>query len=184
MWRGRSQYLFRALVYCCILAGAIRAEEWGTMIFIPPPGWTRVPQGDALTFLRATKNPDVKLVLLPAQKLGGDFRTTFAAIVKSRLKKEDRVLQHSPPAPFASNTNAESLFQILVIQGAAGRETVQAYMGFHAGNRIHVVSFEASNHAVFERYRAVLKDFVSHLQFAGATSGQTEPGHASTQLRH
>ena len=170
--------LFRLLVGCCSLATVMQAEQFGNMIFTAAPGWTRAPQPDGLAFLLPPKDsPEAAtLFLLQDRELNGDFRATFKSIVQSRVKKNERILQRSEPHPFPSVAGAENLFEILVIQDA-GREAIRAYMGFHPGNRIDVVTLAAPNQEMFQRNMLVLKEFLSHLQFADPKSDSSGPRH-------
>ena len=170
--------LLRVLVCCCNLAAMMHAEQFGNMIFIAPPGWTRVPQPDGLAFLLTPKNPQetVTLFLLQDRELNGNFRTAFKSIVQSRVKQNERVLQRSEPHPFPNVASAENLFEILVIQ-ETGREAIRAYVGFHPGNRIDVVTLASPNQETFQRNMPVLKEFLSHLQFDGSKPDPSGPSH-------
>ena len=172
----RSKSLLRVLVCCCALATAMHAEQFGNLIFTAPPGWTRVPQPDGLAFLAPKNNPQntVRLFLLQDQELNGDFRAAFKSIVQSRVKQSERVLQRSEPHPFPSGTNAESLFEIFVVQDA-GREAIRAYVGLHSSNRINVITLTAPNQETFQHNLPVLKDFLSHLQFNGPKQDPSGP---------
>ena len=164
-----------------MLAGMLQAEQYGNMIFTPPPGWTRVPQPDSLAFVPGTRTArdKVMLVLLQDRELSGDFRNAFASLVRSRIKKNERVLQHTPPSPFRNSTNAEGLFQILIVRDSAGHETARNFLGFHVGNRIDVITLDASNRDVFVQNQPIFKEFVSHLQFTEVAPDQSEPNHGT-----
>jgi hypothetical protein len=166
--------LFRALLCGCAIAAAMYADRLGNMIFTPPSGWTRVPQSNGVAFASPAKNPQDAAVLfvLPDQELKGDFRAAFNAVIESRVKEDGHVLQRSQPQVFPSNTGAKSLFAILVVRDAAGREAVRTYMAFNAGNRIDVVELAAPNREIFQQNQPVLKSFLSHLQFTGTAPKQ------------
>lgn len=157
---------------CCFLFTLpLHADQFGNMTFTPPSGWARVQQPDSLDFVLKDKSPSdaVVLSLLQDRELSGEFQTAFASIVQSRVIQQERILQRTAPAPIANDTGAKGLFQILVIQDAAGREVVRAYMGFQPGNRIDVLSLAAPNQDAFRRVQPVFKEFVSHLRFKNLT---------------
>lgn len=167
----RTVVTMGALIALGMQAPAQTAQS-GNVVYQTPKGWKRMEQ-NRVTVLVPSDLPQGKqamLVIMPGQKLQGDFKQMFGAIRKL-LEQDQKVVQEGRLMGGRGPGGVETVTTLVITEDAEKNPAFRFYYAARPGDRFEMIAYLSNDKDLFNRYQPAVAEFCKGLTFANLKGG-------------
>jgi hypothetical protein len=179
--KNREKSYVKTILRTVIAVGALitpgmqvpaQTAQSGNVIYQVPKGWKRMEQ-NKVTFLVPSDLPpgrQAMLVIVPGQKLQGEFKQAFGAMRKV-LEQDQKVVQEGKLMEGRGPGNSETVTTVVITEDDQKNTAYRFYYAAKPGDRFEMIAYLSNDKDLFNKYQPVVAEFCKGVTFANLKGG-------------